>query len=218
MNQVPHPRPASTPPQASDNASPGVAVDTGPLLCFGLVGPSLLIDRYRGRLLWAKAVSEEIGNIARTAARRPGNPKVGALQAEAARKWDRARTHLGEPQTVSDRSKVNTMRTLVQDAARREATPGRDLGESETLVLAQQHNSNVLINEIPATKVARQLSIPTHCALDLLITLCQEGQIELRTLQKHYEKLRQAEIDPGGTLPSPCRAKTLAKWNNLAPR
>jgi hypothetical protein len=193
-----------------------VVVDTGPLLCFGAVtnGPRLLIGRYKGRLGWVAAVADEIK-------RRAGGreqSRIARLQRTAAAKWmGPPANYLGSPHVLSDRVAVDGMRSRVQGASRRPTVAGHDLGESETLVLAGSHNALALINEDAARTVARAMRLQVHCALDVLIGIYQDGKIELRQVQAMYEQLREADLDPGEVLPSPCKARNLAGWKTPAP-
>lgn len=217
MTTAPVPRPRRD-PEISTPPPPvaAVAIDTGPLLCFGgiLGGPRLLINRYKGRLCWAQAVEEEIRNRASRNVR----TKVQEKQQTAASRWVGATaSHLGEPQVIQDRNAVEVMRSAVQNASKWPTKEGRDLGESETLVLAQNRSAMALINERPARAVARRIGLRTHCALDVIVAAYQEGSLELREVQRMYEQMRGAELDSGDTLPSPCKGRSLKHWPTPAP-
>lgn len=215
MTQVPRPRTSAESSGQSARIS-AVAVDTGPLLCFGAVtgGPRLFISRYKGRLHWAEAVANEI----RHQAQRGGTSALEKRQQSAAQRWvGTSAGQLGEPQVFTDRSEVDAMRGQVQAASTRPAKDGHDLGESETLLLAQRRSAMALINENAARTVARRLRLRTHCALDVLVASYQDGHLELRDVQKMYEQLREAGLDAGDVLPSPCKGRALDQWRAPAP-
>jgi hypothetical protein len=215
VTSVPQPRDGSELPSGV-NRRQSVAVDTGPLLCFGAVtgGPRLLIDRYKGRLRWAQAVASEINNHAQRQVR----SDVDRRRVAAAKLWSGARaSHLGEPRVFVERAEVESLRTQVQAESKRPAKVGHDLGESETLVLATKEDAMVLMNENAARAVARRLNIRAHCTLDVLVSEYQGGRIELRALLAMREQLSAADLDPGAEWPSPCKARTLARWQTPAP-
>ncbi|MFE7905105.1 hypothetical protein [Streptomyces albogriseolus] len=91
------------------------------------------------------------------------------------------------------------------------------MGEAETLVLAQKQAAFALINEKAARRVARRLGVDVHCALDVLIAEYQEGKLDLRILKAMNERLREADLDAGELLPSPCKARALDRWPTPAP-
>ena len=91
------------------------------------------------------------------------------------------------------------------------------MGEAETLLLAQQECGAALINENAARKVALEMKVPAHCALDVLVAEFKMGRLEPRKLQQMYEQLREADLDAGEVLPNPYRASKLLAWGNPGP-
>jgi hypothetical protein len=194
----------------------GVVTDTGPLLCFGHItnGRRLLVGRYYKRLHWTVAVFNEISH-------RAGMAEQGGArgdQRRAAAIWlGQSRQQLGEPRALTDRRAVNAMQARVQSQSGRVAALGRDMGESETLVLSQQETLVALINENPARQVARLIGVSAYSAFDVLVAAHNEGTLELRTLQRMHEQCRAADLDLGGDVALPLRARVLRSWKTPAP-
>lgn len=214
MADIPRQRPIAS--EAVQEAKPSVFMDTGPLLCFGHMagGVRVLLGRYRGRLRWAQAVAKEIAIQANWVVR----GRTDGFIRSAAEVWHvRQRKHLGEPQAVGDPIAVEDMRAKVRAASRRPHKENGDLGESETLVLAQAESSAALINEDPARRVAARIGVDAYCTLDVLAAEFQEGRIEWRKVLQMYEQLREANLDAGGRLPTPHKARMLKSWSPAGP-
>lgn len=213
MSVVPSPRSVSNRTSAT---SKKVVVDTGPLLCFGHIsgGVRLLLTRYHGRLRWTAAVAKEVKGHAATQVR----SNIDRQRRAAANRWVGPNAAgLGEPHEFKERPPVEAVRALVQAASTRASSGGSDLGESETLLLAQQENAFALINENAARRVAPGMCVAAHCTLDVLIAEFKDGRLEPRKLQQMYEQLRAADLDPGEVLPHPYRVRNLQHWPSSGP-
>jgi hypothetical protein len=218
VSVIPSPRAASG---ESSAASRNVVIDTGPLLCFGHVsgGVRLLLSRYHGRLRWTEAVAKEVKAHASIQVR----SDIDRQRRAAASRWvGPSAAGLGPPHEFKERPPVETIRVLVQSASRK--PPGKkssggkgDLGESETLLLAQREQAYALINEDAARRVAPRLRVTAHCTLDVLIAEFKDGRLAPRKLQQMYEQLRAADLDPGEFLPHPYRVRNLESWPSAGP-
>lgn len=214
MAHIPQPRSGDS--KKDTEAEGAIYIDTGPLLCFGHVagGVKLLIGRYKGRLRWAQAVAGEIERQAEWV----GRSRTDAFIRAAAKIWaERHRSQLGTPYVVSDRGAVDNMRSKVRNASRYPQDGDGDLGESETLVLAQAASAVALINESPARRVAVEIKVDAYCTLDVLAAEFQAGRIEWRKVLQMYEQLREANLDIGGRLPTPHRARQFNSWTPAGP-
>jgi hypothetical protein len=213
MTVVPSPRTVSN---ATSNSIRNVVVDTGPLLCFGHIsgGVRLLLTRYHGRLRWTAAVAKEVKGHALIQVR----SDIDRQRRAAANRWvGPSAAGLGEPHEFKERPPVEAVRALVQAASRRASSGGSDLGESETLLLAQQDQAFALINEDAARRVAPGMRVTAHCTLDVLIAEFKDGRLAPRKLQQMYEQLRTADLDPGEVLPHPYRVRNLQNWRSSGP-
>lgn len=190
----------------------GVVFDTGPLLCFGHIagGIKMIRSRYYGRGSWAVAVEQEIAHHSRSG-------KSAAIKESAARWKGPLGTWLGKPKEVVDRTAVDNMRARVQAASSRQPKPGGDLGESETLVIAQDEGLVALANENAARVVAQNLNIPAYCTFDVLVAEFKEDKLQFRQLQRMHEELREAGLDHGGDVSLPLVLRNIKRWRSVAP-
>lgn len=201
----------------SDNAKSAtlVAFDTGPLLCFGYMpgGVRLIRSRYFGRMRWTEAV---MGEVAHHAQRR-GSNRDNVELSTAAQQWHGPnRNALGEPHRFADRDEVEKMRDLVRAASTRPQTGETDLGESETLLFAQETSSIALIDENAGRKVAADLGISAHCTLDVLVAEWKEERLPRDRLNSMWEQIRASGLDGGAVLPQDKGG--LKRWRTPAPR
>jgi hypothetical protein len=209
----------SGPPErrADEDRCSGVVVDSGPLLCFGHVtgGRKLLIERYYRRLHWTVAVFNEINSRAS----RPARDGLRRAQRAAAASWlGQSRSHLGTPRELTDRNAVTAMQARVQMQSHRASSRSQDLGESETLVLAQVESFVALINEDPARRVAHAVGVSAYSAFDVLVAAHNEGTLPLRLIQRMHEECRSADLDLGGNVMLPLRSRVLRSWARPAPK
>ncbi|GHJ17973.1 hypothetical protein TPA0908_59680 [Micromonospora sp. AKA38] len=192
-----------------------VTFDTGPLLCFGHLprGVRIVRQRYFQRMRWTEAVMNEIVHHAERRGTNTDNAELSA----AAKKWTgRDRGAFGEPHCFAERADVEKMRQLVRAASRNPKSDDSDLGESETLLFAQQTASVAMIDENAGRKVAGNLGIRAHCTLDVLIAEYQDGRLPLTELKRMWELLRSSGLDGGDVLPSDRGA--LRRWPSPAPQ
>lgn len=193
-----------------------MVIDTGPLLCFGHVsgGVRLLLSRYHGRLRWTEAVAKEVKAHASIRVR----SDIDRQRRDAASRWvGPSAAGLGAPHEFKERPPVEAIRALVQSASKKPPGGKGDLGESETLLLAQREQGYALINENAARRVAPRLRVTAHCTLDVLIAEFKDGRLAPRKLQQMYEQLRAADLDPGEYLPHPYRVRNLESWPSAGP-
>lgn len=192
-----------------------IAFDTGPLLCFGCMpgGVRFIRSRYHQRMRWTEAVAAEIAHHAQ---RQSSNFRNRAL-AESANKWHgRDKSALGEPHVCADRAQVDKMRELVRAASAHPADGDTDLGESETLVFAQETGSVALIDEAPGRKVAGDLGIRAHNTVDVLVAALQEGSLPRDRALSMWDQLNAAGLNGGLALPRD--RGQLRRWPTPAPR
>lgn len=192
-----------------------IAFDTGPLLCFGGMpgGVRFIRRRYHQRMRWTEAVANEIAHHAQ----RPSSSRRNVELVEAAKPWiGRDRSALGEPHVCEDRAEVDKMRDLVRAAQREPSVGDTDLGESETLVFAQETASVALIDENPARTVADDLGIRAHSTVDVLIAALQEETITRVELRSMWEQLSDKGLTGGLVLPMD--RGQLKRWPTPAPR
>lgn len=192
-----------------------LAFDTGPLLCFGCMpgGVRFIRSRYHQRMRWTEAV---VAEIAHHAQRRPSSARNREL-ANAASKWRGTdRTALGEPHVCTDRAQVDKMRELVRAASARPADGDTDLGESETLLFAQETASVALIDESPGRKVAADLGIRAHSTVDVLVAALQDLSLPRDRARSMWEQLNAAGL--AGGLVLPLDKAQLKRWPTPAPQ
>ncbi|MGN9778827.1 hypothetical protein ACTMS0_24160 [Micromonospora sp. H33] len=138
--------------------------------------------------------------------------------AGAASKWTGPnRSLLGDPHCFTERAEVEKIRALVRSASKKAPkTKDADLGESETLLYAQETSSVALIDENAGRDVASGLGISAHSTLDVLISAYNEKDIELGQLKAMWEQIRASTFDGGDVLPSDRGG--LRRWPTPAPR
>jgi len=108
------------------------------------------------------------------------------------------------------------MRERVRSASDRPKADDSDLGESETLLYAQESTSVALIDENAGRQVADNLGIACHCTLDVLVAEYLEGRLDRAMLLRMWDQLRGSTLDGGATLPSD--KGSLKRWKTPAPR
>lgn len=162
---------------------------------------------------WTEAV---VAEIAHHAQRVPSNARNREL-ASAAKKWcGTDRSALGAPHVCADRAQVDKMRELVRAASTRQAEGDTDLGESETLLFAQETASVALIDEAPGRKVAADLGIRAHSTVDVLVAALQDTSLSRDRARSMWEQLNAAGL--AGGLALPFGKAQLNRWPTPAPQ